>query len=187
MRKIIFQMMVSLDGYFEGPKKELDWHRVDGEFNDYASDLLDSVDTLVFGRVTYELMASYWPTPAAMTNDPVIAAKMNSWPKVVVSRTLDKADWSNTRLIREHGAQEIERLKQLPGKDMAIFGSSDLAVSLVPSGLIDEYRIFVNPVVLGGGKALLAGLKERLDLHLIWSKVFKSGLVLLCYIPDRRR
>ena len=187
MRKIIFQMMVSLDGYFEGPHKELDWHRVDGEFNDYASDLLDSVDTLLFGRVTYELMAGYWPTPSALTNDPVIAAKMNSWPKVVFSRTLAAATWTNTRLIRDHAAEEIARLKQQPGRDMAIFGSSDLTVSLVPYGLVDEYRIFINPVVLGGGKPLLHGLQERLDVHLIWSRVLKSGLILACYKPDRRK
>lgn len=183
MRKIIFQMMVSLDGYFEGPDHELDWHRVDGEFNDYARDLLDSVDTLLFGRVTYQLMAGYWPTPTAMTDDPVIAAKMNSLPKIVFSKTLAKADWNNTRLVKENAAGEISRLKRLPGMNMAIFGSSDLAVSLLGVGLIDEYRIFINPVVLGSGKPLLKGLKDRLNLNLVSSRIFKSGLVLLCYKP----
>lgn len=184
MRKIIFQNMVSLDGYFEGPRKELDWHRVDGEFNDYAAELLDSVDTLLFGRVTYQLMASYWPTPAALADDPVIAAKMNSVQKVVFSRTLDRADWSNTRLAKGDAATEIRRLKQLAEKDIAIFGSSDLTVSLLPHGLVDEYRLFVNPVFLGGGKTLLQGLHARLNLHLTASRVFKSGLVLLCYRQD---
>ncbi|MGO8754326.1 MAG: dihydrofolate reductase family protein [Gallionellaceae bacterium] len=183
MRKIIFQMMVSLDGYFEGPNKELDWHLVDNEFNDYASDLLGSVDALLFGRVTYQLMASYWPTPTAQMNDPVIAEKMNSLPKIVFSKTLVKADWNNTRLVKENAAKEISKLKRPPGKDMAIFGSSDLAVSLMASGLIDEYRIFINPVVLGSGKPLLQGLKNRLKLTLVRTKVFNSGLVLLCYKP----
>lgn len=187
MRKIIFQMMVSLDGYFEGPNHELDWHLVDGEFNDYAADLLDSVDTLLFGRVTYQLMAGYWPTPAAMTDDPVIAAKMNGLSKIVFSRTLTKADWNNTRLVRENAVEEISKLKRQPGRDMAIFGSSDLAVSLMPAGLIDEYRIFVNPVVLGSGKPLLKGLNARLDLKLARTKVFESGLVLLCYMPGGRK
>lgn len=186
MRKIIFQNMVSLDGYFEGPNKELDWHLVDGEFDDYAADLLDSVDTLLFGRVTYQLMASYWPTPAALTDDPVIAAKMNSLQKVVFSRMLDRVEWSNTRLAKGDAASEISRLKHLPEKDIAIFGSSDLTVSLMDTGLVDEYRIFVNPVFLGGGKTLLQGLHARLNLRLVGSRVFKSGLVLLCYRPDTR-
>lgn len=191
MRNIIFQNMVSLDGYFEGPNKELDWHLVDGEFNDYAAELLDSVDTLLFGRVTYELMASYWPTAAAMTDDPVIAAKMNSLQKVVFSRSLNKADWNNTRLAKGDAVTEIRRLKQLPEKDIAIFGSSDLTVSLmnsglVNSGLVDEYRIFVAPVFLGSGKTLLKGLRARLNLHLVSSRVFKSGLVLLSYRPDTK-
>ncbi len=208
MRKIIFQNMVSLDGYFEGPNKELDWHLVDGEFNDYAAELLDSVDTLLFGRVTYELMASYWPTATALTNDPVIAAKMNSLQKVVFSRSLDRADWNNTRLAKGDAATEIRRLKQLPGKDIAIFGSSELTVSLMNAGLadsgaadsgaadsgaanrglaksslVDEYRIFVAPVFLGSGKPLLKGLQTRLNLQLSGSRVFKSGLVLLSYRP----
>jgi dihydrofolate reductase len=191
MRKIIFQNMVSLDGYFEGPNRELDWHLVDDDFNDYAADLLDSVDTLIFGRVTYQLMAGYWPSPEALTNDPVIAAKMNSLQKVIFSRTLTQAGWSNTRLAQADPVTEIQRLKQQPGRDMAIFGSSDLTVSLMGAGpmgagLVDEYRIFIAPVFLGSGKTLLHGLHERLNLHLIGSRVFKSGLVLLCYKPDQK-
>ena len=187
MRTIIFQMMISLDGYFEGPNQELDWHRVDDEFNDYANDLLDSVDTLLFGRVTYQLMAGYWPTPTAKTNDPIIAGKMNRLPKIVFSRTMARAEWNNTRLVKENAAQEIAQLKQQPGKNMAIFGSSDLTVSLMPSGLIDEYRIFVNQVVLGCGKPLLQGLHARLDMVLASTRIFKSGLVLLCYKPGVRK
>ena len=184
MRKIIFQNMVSLDGYFEGPNHELDWHLVDGEFNDYAADLLDSVDTLLFGRVTYQLMAGYWPSAEALTDDPVIAARMNSLQKVIFSRTLTKAEWSNTRLATADPATEIRRLKQQPGRDMAIFGSSDLTVSMMGADLVDEYRIFIAPVLLGRGKTLLHGLQERLKLRLISSRVFKSGLVLLCYKPE---
>jgi dihydrofolate reductase len=160
---------------------------VDDEFNDYASDLLSSVDTLLFGRVTYQQMASYWPTPTAKMNDPVIAEKMNNLLKIVFSRTLAKAEWNNSRLVKENTVEEIAKLKRQPGKDMAIFGSSDLTVSLAESNLIDEYRIFVNPVVLGGGKPLLRGLKGRLGLNLIGTKVFKSGLVLLCYKAGGRK
>lgn len=184
MRKIIFQMMVSLDGYFEGKNKELDWHLVDEEFNEYAGDLLDSVEAILFGRVTYQLMESYWPTSAAKTNDPIIAEKMNNLRKIVFSKTLTKAEWSNSILVKENAADEILKLKQQPGRDMVIFGSSDLTVSLIKSGLIDEFRIFINPVVLTGGKPLLKGLKDRLSLSLVRTKIFKSGLVMLCYKPD---
>jgi dihydrofolate reductase len=183
MRKIIFQMMVSLDGFFEGPEHELDWHAVDDEFNEYASDLLDTIDTLIFGRVTYEGMASYWPSDFAIKNDPIIAAKMNRLKKIVFSTTLNKTDWANTRLVKGDPALEISGLKPLTGKDMAIFGSSDLALSLIPANLIDEYRIFMNPVILGEGKTIFKGIRKRLNLKLVKSRVFKSGLVCLYYQP----
>jgi dihydrofolate reductase len=182
MRKIIFQNMISLDGYFEGPNRELDWHLVDAEFNDYAAGLLDSLDTLLFGRVTYELMAGYWPSSQALADDPAIAARMNRLHKVVFSRTLSGVDWNNSRLAKGNAAEKVRQMKQQPGKDMAIFGSSDLAVSL-GTGLVDEYRIFIAPIFLGGGKTLLHGLKERLPLRLTQSRTFKSGLVLLSYQP----
>lgn len=183
MREVIFQMMVSLDGYFEGPNREIDWHVVEDEFNAYAIDLLDAVDLLVFGRVTYQLMAGYWPTPDAIENDPVIAAKMNALPKLVFSRTLDHAGWNNTRLVRENPAAELSELKRQPGKDIAIFGSSDLALALIEDKLIDEFRIFVAPVVLGSGKPLLHGIRKRLRLQLARTVVFGSGVVGLFYRP----
>jgi dihydrofolate reductase len=187
MRKIIFQTLISLDGFFEGPNQEIDWHNVDEEFNEFAIDFLDQVDTLLFGRVTYELMAGYWPTPAATTNDPIVAGKMNHLPKIVFSRTLKKVEWENSRLVKENVAEEITKLKQQPGKDMVIFGSSDLAVTLLPLGLIDECRILVNPVVLGSGKPLFKGIKEKLNLKLIKTKTFKSGNVLLFYQPEKNK
>ncbi len=129
MRKAILFMMVTLDGFFEGPKGELDWHNVDEEFNEFAKDQLNSVDFLLFGRRTYELMANYWPTPSATRDDPIIAEKMNAMPKIVFSRTLEKVGWNNSRLIKENIAEEISSLKRRPGKDLIVFGSSDLAVS----------------------------------------------------------
>jgi len=183
MRKVIFQMMISLDGFFEGPNREIDWHNVDEEFNNYAIDLLNNVDLLLFGRVTYELMAGYWPTPSATTDDPIVAGKMNSLPKIVFSRTLGKADWNNTRLVKENIAEEISKLKQQPGKDLAIFGSSDLALFFIKLNLIDEYRIIVNPLVLGEGKPLFKGINGRLPLKLLKAKTFSSGNVLLYYQP----
>jgi dihydrofolate reductase len=166
MRKVILQMMVSVDGFFEGPHQEIDWHVVDAEFNELAAEFLDSVDTILFGRTTYEMMAAYWPTPSAMKDDPMIAGKMNAMRKIVFSRTLEKADWNNTTLVKGDAAEDVARLKKMPGKDIAIFGSSKLAVSLSERGLIDEYRIMVNPVALGSGHSLFGGMKGRLKLRL---------------------
>jgi dihydrofolate reductase len=186
MRKVIVFMMVTLDGFFAGPNGEIDWHVVDEEFNEFAIEQLNSVDVLLFGRVTCELMASYWPTPAATTNDPIVADKMNHLPKIVFSRTLSSVEWQNTRLVKENIAEEIAKLKQQPGKDLIIFGSSDLAVTFIQDGLIDEYRIMVNPVVLGNGKPLFKGIKGQLKLKLLKTKTFRSGNVLLYYQPDKK-
>ena len=173
--------MVTLDGFFEGPNREIDWHIVDEEFNEYANELLSTVDTLLFGRVTYQLMADYWPSPSATTDDPIIADKMNNLPKIVFSKTLEKVEWKNTRLVKNNIAEEISQLKQQPGKNLAIFGSSDLALTFIKMGLIDEYRIIVNPIVLGNGKPLFKGLHERLNLKLLKTKTFGSGNVIPYY------
>jgi dihydrofolate reductase len=185
MRKVIFQMMVSVDGFFEGPKKEIDWHVVDKEYNDYAAGFLNNVDLLLFGRVTYELMAGYWPSKDAVSNDPVIAERMNNLPKVVFSRTLKEAGWNNTRLVRDNPEEEVQKLKRERGMDIAVLGSSNLALSLVSHGLIDEYRIIINPVALGSGNSLFKGLGQRLGLRLKKIKEFKSGDVLLTYVPQK--
>ena len=181
MKKLIVQNLVSIDGYFEGPNRELDWHLIDEEKNQAAADFLDGVDTLLFGRVTYQLMESYWPTKHAIENDALIAERMNRLNKVVFSRTLDKAEWENTRLVRENAVETVRTLKQQPGKDMAIFGSSDLVVSLMNDNLIDEFGIFITPVVLGGGKPLFKGIDHRMKFALVGTKTFRSGLVFLNY------
>ena len=183
MRKIILFNMITLDGYFAGPGGEIDWHNVDEEFNDFAIEQLNSADGLIFGRLTYQLMASYWPTPAALNDDPIVAARMNSIPKIVFSRTLAEAEWSNTRLVKGNLVEEIPKLKQQPGKDYYIFGSADLATTFIENGLIDEYRIIVNPVVLGAGMPLFKDIKSRLNLKLIKARTFRSGNVLLYYEP----
>jgi dihydrofolate reductase len=186
MRKVFLFMMVTLDGFFEGPGHEIDWHNVDEEFNEFAIDQLNEVDALLFGRVTYQGMASYWPTPLAKENDPIIADKMNTVPKIVFSKTLDKVEWSNSRLVTENIAGEISQLKQEQGRDLALFGSANLAVSLLQMGLIDELRIMVNPVVLGNGKPLFTGIHDKVKLKLIKIRTFRSGNVLLYYQPDKK-
>jgi dihydrofolate reductase len=186
MRKVFCFNMMTIDGFFEGPNREIDWHHVDGEFNEFAAHQLNEVDILLFGRVTYELMANYWPSESAVKNDPIIANKMNAIPKIVFSKTLKKVEWNNTRIVQENIAKEISKLKQQPGKDIAIFGSSNLAANLSPLDFVDEYRIMINPVILGKGHPLFNGIDNRLDLKLVKAKTFNSGNVLLYYQIERR-
>jgi dihydrofolate reductase len=182
VRKMFSFMVVTVDGYYEGPNQQfIDWPTVDEEFDEFSVEQLDEVDTLVFGRVTYEMMAAYWPTPAADEDDPRVAERMNSLAKVVVSRTLDKADWANTRLISD--IEGLRALKQRPGKDIAILASSDLTVSLLRMGLVDELRIMVSPLVVGAGKSVFKNAGNRVSLKLLRSRPFDSGNVLLYYQP----
>jgi dihydrofolate reductase len=178
--------MITLDGFFEGLEREIDWHNVDSEFNEFAEHQLNETDIILFGRMTYELMAHHWPTEIAVKNDPIIADKMNSIPKIVFSKTLEKADWNNTRIIKENITEEVSKLKRQPGKELALFGSSDLAATFIQLGLIDEYRIMINPVILGSGKSVFQGIRDRHNLKLIRTITFRSGNVLLYYQPDRK-
>jgi dihydrofolate reductase len=178
-------MMVTLDGFYEGPNREIDWHVVDDEFNTFAHALLARVDTLMFGRVTYQLMADFWPSKMALETDPVTAKFMNGLKKIVFSKTLKQVKWENTRLVNSDPVEFVTNLKNQPGKDLAIFGSSDLAIPLVQSNLIDEYWMLVNPIVLGNGKSLFKGLNERFNLKLVKTQIFHSGLVALIYEPAR--
>lgn len=183
MRKVFLFMATSVDGYFEAPGQSIDWHNVDEEFNDFAIAQLDEIGTLLFGRVTYGGMASWWTSDFAKQTDPDVTGRMNAMQKFVFSKTLDKADWENTELIKDNVAEKVKELKAQDGKDIAIFGSSDLVVSLTEAGLVDEFRILVNPIVLGAGKPVFQGIHERLKLKLINTKVFRNGNVLLSYEP----
>jgi dihydrofolate reductase len=183
MRKIFAFEVASVDGYYEGPNHEFDWPVVDEEFNQFAVEQLDEADTLLFGRATYEVMASFWPTPMAEQSDPEVARRMNGYSKIVVSRTLGAAGWANTRVVGDDVAGEIARLKQEPGRDIAIFGSFALTVNLLMLGLVDEIRIMVSPVVLGGGASLFHTADERIRLTLRNVRTFASGNVLLTYEP----
>jgi len=184
MSNIILFNLMTVDGFFEGPNREIDWHNVDDEFNDFAIEQLNSASALIFGRITYELMAAYWPSTEASTNDPVVAGKMNSIQKIVFSRTLDKAGWNNTRLVKGDPEEEFRKLKQIYDKDIFIFGSADLASTLMNRNLIDEYRIIINPIILGQGNTLFKPSREQLKLRLIKVRTFKSGNVLLYYQPE---
>ncbi|MCL5612172.1 MAG: dihydrofolate reductase family protein [Chloroflexi bacterium] len=183
MRKLFSFNMMTLDGFLEGSKWDLSWHNVDAEFNEFAIAQLNEIDMLLFGRVTYEGMAGYWSTPDAAKNDPVVAGLMNQIPKIVFSKTLDKADWNNTRLVKDHIADEISKLKQQSGKNLAIFGSANLMSKLMQMNLVDEHRVMVNPVILGAGTPLFQ-TKNKLNLKLLKTRTFKNGNVLLCYEPN---
>jgi dihydrofolate reductase len=181
LRRIFSFNMMTLDGFFEGPQQDINWHNVDAEFNEFAVEQLSTIGVILFGRVTYQGMASYWPTSFAIENDPVVAAQMKSFPKIVFSRTLDKAEWNNTRLIKDHIAEEVGKLKQQPGKDLAIFGSANLTASLMHMGLVDEFRVMVNPIILGQGTPLFKGVDEKVNLKLLKTRTFRNDNVLLYY------
>lgn len=180
MRKVFLFMMTSLDGHFEGLEHDLSWHNVDDEFNDFATQQLGEIGTLLFGRKTYELMAGYWPTELTR-DDPVVARLMNDAPKVVFSHTMNRPEWSNTTLVNDNAARAVRNLKDQPGKDIAIFGSNNLCVSLMQDGLVDEFRIMVSPVVIGAGTPLFKGIKDTVKLKLASDRKFKNGNVLLTY------
>jgi dihydrofolate reductase len=178
MRKVIVSILVSLDGSFEGPNKELDWHVWDDEMEKYMGDFLNTVDAILLGCVAYQLLANYWPS-----SNENLAPMLNNLPKIVFSRTLEKVEWNNSRLIRENIKEEILKLKQQPGKDLVLFGGANIASTLNELGLIDEYRIIVNPVVLGNGKPFFKDVKDKFSLKLSGAKSFSCGNVILNYQP----
>jgi dihydrofolate reductase len=186
MRKLIVFNHVSLDGYFTDAKGDMSFahnHTPDAEWDAFVDSNASGGGVLLFGRITYELMASFWPTPAATEQMPLVAQQMNQLPKVVFSRTLDTVSWNNTKLVRSDLTGEIRRMKKEPGKDMVIFGSGSIISQLAQEGLIDEYQIVVDPVALGKGRTLFDGIKEKLPLKLIKTRTFGNGNVLLCYEP----
>jgi dihydrofolate reductase len=178
MRKIFFQMMVSLDGYFEPPNRKYDWHVIDDDFNRYASEMLASSDGIILGRVTYESFVQYWPN--AKDGE---ASAMNTLPKYVFSRTLEKVEWRNSTLVKGDLVDEVTRLKKQPGRDLALLASNNLTLSMMEHGLIDEYRIMIAPVVLSAGTPLFHGVKERKRLKLVKTATFASGVLSNTYVP----
>lgn len=187
MRKIFLFMMISADGYFEGPNHDISWHMVDGEFNDFAIEQTKSVDIMLFGKRTYKLMESYWPTEEALLDDGQIAKLMNETPKVVVSTTLKSVNetdlWKNITHVKEAVPKEIAKLKAGGEGLIAIFGSNTLVVSLIEHGLIDEFRIMICPLAIGDGTPLFHGLKKKLRLKLVSDRKFSNGNILLTYQP----
>src|SRR5215212_1796191 len=180
MRRVVLAMYVSLDGVVEEPAWTSEFWN--DELAKYQYDQLFASDALLLGRVTYQGFAAAWPS---MTDEAGFADRMNSLPKYVASTTLDDAEW-NASLIKENVAEEVARLKQQPGQDILIYGSADLVHTLMQHDLIDEYRIWVHPIVLGSGKRLFRGGSDTTVLRLVDTKTFGSGVVVLSYQPARK-
>jgi dihydrofolate reductase len=183
MRKLIVMMSVSVDGFMEGPNREIDWHMVDVELHEHFNAQLAGMSAFLDGRVTYELMAGFWPTADA---DPAAAAPIvefariwRDMTKLVYSTTLQQADW-NTTVVRDVVPADVMALKALPGGDM-VLGGADLAATFMRHDLIDEYWIYVHPVVIGAGKPLFPASSGHINLELVQTRRFGNGVVLLHY------
>jgi dihydrofolate reductase len=187
MRKVILLMHVSLDGFVAGPNGEMDWIVYDHDVEHDAHALHASTDAAIYGRVTYQMMESYWPTVLADPSSTGPALNHARWldgaTKIVISRTLEAVTWKNTLLIKDHVAEEIAKLKQQPGKDMWLIGSPSIVHEFMRHDLIDEYRLNVNPVVLGRGIPLFASADQPLQLKLQEAKPYACGVVGLRYEP----
>lgn len=186
MRKLIVFNHVSLDGFFVDGDGSMYWaktRRDDAEWNAFVEKNASGEGPLLFGRKTYELMIQYWPTPMAKQHDASVADRMNMLPKVVFSRTLDEAAWNNTKLVKGDLAGEVRKMKDESGDGITILGSGTLVAQLADEGLIDEYHVVVNPVVLGKGRTMFEGLREKLALNVTNSRTFGNGCVYLRYEP----
>jgi dihydrofolate reductase len=186
MRRLIVFNSTTLDGYFVGPNGDLGWAHggpPDPEFDAFIADNAGSGGQLLFGRVTYQLMAAYWPTAEARQAAPAVAEGMNTMPKVVFSRTMEQASWSNTTVVKGDIAAAVRRMKAEPGPDMVIMGSGSIVAQLTPAGVIDEFQLVVTPVVLGKGRTMFDGLEAPLALERTDSRSFPGGKVFVCYRP----
>lgn len=183
MTKLLVFNAVSLDGYFTGENGDLSWAHGDpndAEWNDYVAGNASGEGALVLGRKTYEMMAAFWPTPAAFEMMPSVAEHMGATTKLVFSRTMTEAPWRNTTILSGDPAEEIRRIKDEGGADMTVLGSGTIVARLAAAGLVDEYQFVVRPVVLGAGRTMFDG---RVDLRRADSRTFRNGSVVLTYVP----
>jgi dihydrofolate reductase len=187
MRKVIHSLSLTLDGFYAGPNGELDWVIADEFLHEYSTDLIKKSDTIIFGRVMYQLLEEHWPTaesiPTLAPSELAFAKAINAIPKIVVSRTLDNATWNNTKVERGDIVDLVSTMKQQPGKDLMIGGGSGIVATLAQNRLVDEYHFTVNPIALGRGKAFFGELREELRLKHLSTTVLDSGVVLQKYGP----
>jgi dihydrofolate reductase len=186
MRKLTVFNQVSLDGYFTTPSGDLSWAHEQGddpELREFTAQNARGGGVLVFGRKTYEMMAGFWPTAAAAKQFPEVAKQMNRLPKVVFSKSMEKADWSNAKLVKSDPIAALRKMKTEAGDQMVIMGSGTIVSQLAPAGVIDEYQLVVMPVVLGEGRTMFEGMKKKLKLELKSSRTFRNGVAFLVYQP----
>jgi len=184
MRKLVVFNNITLDGYFTGTDGDFGWAHggaPDPEFDAFVAANASGDGQLLFGRKTYDMMAGYWPSPLAAEQSPEVARGMNEMPKVVFSRTMRQASWRNTTVAAGDLAETVRRMKREPGPDIVILGSGSIVAQLAAAGLIDEYQVVVNPVVLGGGRTMFEGVAGPLGLALTGSHTFPTGKVFLSY------
>ncbi len=181
MRKLNCFNFISLNGFYKGANEDLSWHNHDEEGARFSEENLKGGGTLVFGRVTYQMMEKSWTSEALIKNLPKVAEGMNKAEKIVFSNTLDRAEWQNTSLFKGNMIEEIKKLKQSPGSDMCILGSGNIIGQLADHNLIDMYQLMIDPIVLPQGTPLFHNMKNSLNLKLTSTKIFKSGSVVMCY------
>jgi dihydrofolate reductase len=182
MRKLTAFYFITMNGYFQGKDGDVSWAHARQQ-NDYAAEMLEAGDILLFGRRTYELMVQFWPTDEAMKTVPEVANGMNQSEKIVFSRSLDKVEWSNTRVIKDNIVEEIKKMKESEGRNLTILGSGSIINQFADAGLIDELQILLQPVALSEGTPILKDVKDNLQFKLTDSRAFETGNVLLCYQP----
>jgi dihydrofolate reductase len=185
MAKLTVFNFLTLNGYYKGENGDISWHRHGGEEGEYSADSLAGNNILIFGKVTFELMAGYWPSEMATANDPLVAKGMNDADKIVFSKTLRKSDWKNTRIINEDAVKSLKALKAKSDRDMTILGSGSLIGPLAEAGLIDGFEFMIDPVTIPAGTSIFYNTKHKIDLKLINSRQFSSGVVLLSFEPLR--
>jgi dihydrofolate reductase len=190
MRKIKLQMQLSLDAFVSGPQGEMDWLVWDWDevLKNYVACLTNSADTFLMGRATGEGMAVYWPTvpanPESKEEEKWMAEKLNNSPKIVFSRTATHINWTNVRVANDI-VEEVKELKKEPGKDIILYGGAEIASSFIRENLIDEYHLFINPVIIGEGKTIFKNVKETMGLKLVNTIQSNTGIVILQFVPEK--
>jgi dihydrofolate reductase len=188
MRKLIVSMNITLDGFMSGPHCELDWHfnSWNEEMAQVAAEQLSRADTIILGRITYRAMARYWPLQAqslaCARQDIAFADMMNTYAKIVFTKTLQQSEWNNSKLVKTSIAREIASLKQQPGKEMIIYGSGKIVAALMQLNMIDEYQLWIHPVILGKGKPFFGKLRDNIGIKLVSTTTFSSGVVMMRYV-----
>lgn len=181
MAKLSTFNFLTLNGFYKGPDEDISWHHFSQDEQQMSDELSNRGSTLLFGRITYQMMAHYWPSEAALKNDPLTAKGMNESKKVVFSRTMQQAQWQNTTLLKGDLLDEVRQLKASSDSNLTILGSGQIVTQLAEAGLIDSYSFLINPIAIGSGVSIFAGLSKKLELQLEAARPMKSGNVLLTY------